>query len=189
MRGVGVLLRSAVACALVAGVSFMAGPARSADLPTKAPARVGCVQAVDGLNAKVAGWGGSLANKGLYGGSGSVSLPLGCEFGAQIDGTVASFDKRFLGSIGGHLFWRDPSKGLLGAYGSYTFWNQAGGVRANHIGPEGELYYGRWTLQGVGGVEFGNTTSATVGDIIQTYEIKTRFFDQVNLSYTTCRTI
>jgi hypothetical protein len=44
-------------------------------------------------------------------------------------------------------------------------------------------HYGRWTLQGVAGVEFGNTTSATVGDIIQTYEIKTRFFDQVNLAY------
>ena len=183
MRCDAVFWRSIVAGAVVGGVGFLSAPARSADLPTKAPARAGCVQAVDGVNGKVAGFGGSFANHGIYGGMGSLTLPLGCEFGVQIDGTAASFDGRFLGSIGGHLFWRDPSKGLLGAYGSYTFWDQAGGVRANHIGPEGELYYGRWTLQGVAGVEFGNTTSATIGDIIQTYEIKTRFFDQVNLAY------
>jgi hypothetical protein len=174
---------ASILCGVAGSICLSTMTAGAADLPTKAPKPIGCVQAVDGLNAKVAGWGGSLANKGLYGGSGSVALPLGCEFGAQIDGTAASFDSRFLGSVGGHLFWRDPSKGLLGAYGSYTFWDKAGGVRANHIGPEGELYNGRWTLQGVAGVEFGNTTSATVGNLIQTYEIKTRFFDQVNLAY------
>jgi hypothetical protein len=176
------LLRAVTAFAVIGGVSFVSIAAFSADMPTKAPP-VGCIQAVDGINGKVAGLGGSFADKGIYGGLGSFSMPLGCEFGVQIDGSAGSFDSRFLGSAAGHLFWRDPAKGLLGVYGSYTFWDQAGGVRANHIGPEGELYYGRWTLQGVGGVEFGNTTSATIGDIIQTYEIKTRFFDQVNVGY------
>jgi hypothetical protein len=38
-------------------------------------------------------------------------------------------------------------------------------------------------LQGVAGVEFGNTASGTVDNLIQTYDIKTRFFDQVNLGY------
>jgi hypothetical protein len=177
------LLHIVAAFAVIGAMSLISGAAFSADMSTKAPASAGCVQAVDGINGKVAGWGGSFNNKSIYGGSGGLSLPLGCQFGAQIDGTAASFDGRFLGSIGGHLFWRDPAKGLLGLYGSYTFWDQVGGVRANHIGPEGEWYYGRWTLQGVAGVEFGNTASGTIDGLIQTYSVTTRFFDQVNLAY------
>lgn len=163
-------------------MSLVSGAARSADMPTKAP-HAGCVQAVDGINGKVAGLGGSFANKGVYGALGSVSLPLGCEFGVQIDALGGSFDKRFLGAGAGHLFWRDPAKALLGAYGSYTYWNQVGGVRIGHVGPEAEMYLGRWTLRGLAGVEFGNTASGTIGSLIQTYDIKTRFFDQVNLTY------
>jgi hypothetical protein len=162
------------------------GPALSDERPTRAAAKApeqASTCAVDGINGKLAGFGGSFANKGIYGGEGSLTLPLGCQFGAQIDTTAASFDNRFLGTIAGHLFWRDPAKGLLGAYGSYTYWDQVGGVRAGHVGPEFEWYNGRWTLQGVVGAEFGNTASGTVGSLIQTYEVKTRFFDQVNLAY------
>jgi hypothetical protein len=177
------VLSIAICCA-VPGVVFAVVPAKAADMYTKAPAQAtACTQAVDGINGKVAGFGGSFASKGIYGGIGSLTLPLGCEFGAQIDGTAGSFDGRFLGSIGGHLFWRNPAKGLLGVYGSYTHWDQVGGVHANHIGPEAEWYSGQWTLQGVAGVESGNTASATIGSLIQTYEVKTRFFDQVNLAY------
>ena len=110
---------------------------------------------------KLAGLGGSYSNEGIYGGLGSIAMPLGCEFGVQIDGSAGSFDNRFLGSTAGHLFWRDPTKALLGVYGSYTYWDQVGGVRANHVGPEAELYMGRWTLQGVGGVEWGNMPQAS----------------------------
>jgi hypothetical protein len=182
MRCAG-MLRSVVACAVVGGIGLFVAPAYSADLPVKAPTRVGCAQAVDGVNGKVSGFGGSFANDSLYGGMGSLSVPLACEFGAQLDASAASFDSRFLGTIGGHLFWRDPAKGLIGVYGSYTYWDQAGGVRAGHVGPEAEWYLGRWTLQGTAGAEFGNTASATVGSLIQTYDVKTRFFDQVNVEY------
>ena len=176
------LLRAVTAFAAIGGISFVSVAAFGADMPTKAPP-IGCVQAVDGINGKIAGLGGSYANKGIYGGLGSISMPLGCEFGVQIDASGGSFANRFLGSAAGHLFWRDPAKALLGVYGSYTYWDQVGGVRANHVGPEAELYMGRWTLQGVAGVEWGNTASGTVDNFIQTYEIKTRFFDQVNVGY------
>jgi hypothetical protein len=165
---------SIVLCSVTAG---------AADLPVKAPAPAGCTQAVDGVNGKLGAFGGSFANSSIYGGTGSLALPLGCAFGVQIDATAASFDGRFLGSLGGHLFWRDPAKGLLGVYGSYANWNQFGGVHASHIGPEFELYSGQWTLQGVAGAEFGNTASGLVGPLIQTYAVKTRFFDQINLNY------
>ena len=170
-----------VASSFLLATAMAAG---AADMTAKAPVQTGgCAQAVDGINGKVAGYGGSFANDTIYGGTGSIALPLGCEFGTQIDGSAASFDGRFQGSIGGHLFWRDPAKGLLGVFGSYTHWDQAGGVTASHIAPEAEWYLGRWTLQGVTGVEFGNNTSATVGSVIQTYNVKTRFFDQINVAY------
>ena len=56
---------------------------------------------------------------------------------------------------------------------------------------EGEYYFGRWTIQGIAGVEFGNfgsSTTTVVGLVFTTsftggYDIKTRFFDQINLKY------
>lgn len=49
---------------------------------------------------------------------------------------------------------------------------------------EGEAYFGRFTLQGIAGVEFGNSTSGVVGpSSILTYDVKTRFFDKINLAY------
>jgi hypothetical protein len=183
MRCAAGLFRSVAACVILGGIGLAAGAARGADLPVKAPAQAGCIQAVDGINGKVAGWGGSFASNSIYGGSGSLALPLGCEFGAQIDGTAASFDNRFLGTIAGHVFWRDPAKALLGIYGSFTDWNQVGGVRTGHVGPEAEWYSGRWTLQGVAGAEFGNNASGIVGGLTETYNVKTRFFDEVNLAY------
>jgi hypothetical protein len=126
---------------------MVSGAATSADLPTKAPiSRAGCAQAVDGLTGKVGGFGGSVNNSGYYGGTGSFAAPLGCEWGFQLDGSAASFDSRFVGTVAGHLFWRDPAKGLLGLYGNYSYWAQGGGVRASHVGPEAEWYLGRWTL-------------------------------------------
>ena len=182
MRFAGRWLPSVAASVIAVGIGLAPGAARSADMPVKAvPA--GCVQAVDGINGKLAGLGGSFGDHGIYGALGSLSLPLGCEWGFQFDATAASFDGRFLGAAAGHLFWRDPAKALLGVYGSFAYWDQVGGVRIGHVGPEGELYMGRWTLQGVAGVEFGNHASGLVGSLIQTYDIRTRFFDQVNLAY------
>ena len=151
-------------------------------IPTKAPAQ-GCVQAVDGINGKVGGFGGTFGGQSYDGGLGSLSLPLGCEYGAQIDASAADFDGRFLGSTSGHLFWRNPAKGLLGAYGDFTDWDKFGGVRAAHLGPEGAWYAGRFTVEGVAGVEFGNSQSGTVGTAIQTFRVPTRFFDEFNVAY------
>lgn len=157
-------------------------------MATKAPPApaAGCVQAVDGVNGKIGALGGvfgNFGNKTLGEAEGALAVPLGCEFGAQVDLNGGSFDGRFLGTAAGHLFWRDPSRGLLGAYGDYTKWNELSGVRVGHVGPEAEGYFGRWTVQGVAGAEFGNSTSGTVGSVIDTFDIRTRFFDEVNLAY------
>ena len=165
-------------------VSLSAVAASAADLPTrKAPAMAGCVQAVDGINGEVSGFGGTYGSSNLAGGAASLSVPLGCEFGAQVDAGAASFGGRALSTVGGHLFWRDPSRGLVGLYGSYMTWDRAGGVRAAHVGPEAELYLGRWTLQGTAGAEFGNTTRGFVGPLLTTWSVPSRFYDQLNAAY------
>lgn len=172
------------AAAVAAGfVLVQSAPAWSADLPVKAPVPVGCIPAVDGVNGKLAGLGGTLNHAGLGALEGSLTAPLGCQFGVQVDAMAASFDGRFLGSIAGHLFWRDPTFALLGIYASHTFWDRFGGVRANHVAGEGEYYFGRFTLKGVVGVEFGNNATETVGPLIQGYDVRTRFYDQVNFSF------
>jgi hypothetical protein len=33
------------------------------------------------------------------------------------------------------------------------------------------------------GIEFGNSQSGTIGSIIQTYDVRTRFFDQANVAF------
>jgi hypothetical protein len=173
------------AAASAAASILAAMSAHAADLYTKAPPLPvpGCTQAVDGLNGKASGYGGTFNDKTLYGGQGSFSLPLGCEFGFQLDATAGSFDSNSIFAVDGHAFWRNPGIGLLGVYGSFSRWNEFGGVTANHVGPEAEWYLGRWTIQGVAGAEFGNTASGQVGPNIITYDISTRFFDQINFAY------
>ena len=65
-------------CGVAGCILLAAGmTAKAADMATKAPApSSGCAQAVDGINGKLAGFGGSFANEAIYGGMGSVALRL-----------------------------------------------------------------------------------------------------------------
>jgi hypothetical protein len=72
--------------------------------------------AVDGINGKIAGFGGGADHtNGFYGTTGSLTVPLAQQWGAQIDGGVGSLDGSGWSRGAGHLFWRDPSIGLVGA--------------------------------------------------------------------------
>ena len=168
------------------GVFLSTLPAGAADIPAKVLADAYQTQApaVDGFNSKIDSFGGSEANQGIYGTRGSFSFPLGHQFGAQFDGSANSFDGRFLGNVGGHLFWRNPAQGLVGISSDYTHWDsQVGGVNVARLAAEGEYYLGRWTLSGIAGIETGNTASGVVGTEIQTFDVKTRFFDVANVAY------
>jgi hypothetical protein len=118
---------------VLSGALLLAITAQAADLSTKAFPAQGCPQAVDGFNAKAGGYGGTLDDKIVYGGQGSFAVPLGCGYGLQADGLAGSFGDNSIYAVGGHLFWRNPSSGLLGLYGSYQRWDQFSGVNVNHI--------------------------------------------------------
>jgi hypothetical protein len=150
------------------------------------PYSTGALPAVDGLNAKVSAFGGAAGGQGLYGGEGSISVPLGYRYGLQIDGLLAGFDRDTDGSvtIGGtaaHLFWRDPSIGMLGAYGDYVRADASSGVDSWAGAAEAELYLGRFTLAGAVGVDAGNGGAATLRG--SRLDIDTRFFDVAFLAY------
>jgi hypothetical protein len=198
------LLSTTMLAGTVGGLLLAVLSATAADLPFKAQRKATeplDQPAVDAWNAKVEGYGGSVAGRSLGGGQGSITAPLPGPFGVQIDGGAGRLDGRMFNQIAGHAFWRNPSQALFGLYVSNTFWDQFGGVNVTNAGFEGEVYWGRFTLQGIAGVEFGNTVAnsittlsvlppagpapgvATTSTFIQGFDVKTHFFDQINLKY------
>jgi len=147
--------------------------------------------AVDGINGKIAGFGGGADHtNGFYGGTGSLSIPLAQQWGAQIDGGVGSLDNSGWSHGAGHVFWRDPSIGLLGAYGAYFHWNGIGtasipriGVNIGRFAAEGEYYWSRWTFHGVAGYETVRLNVPNVANLPGLLSIPNRFFDSVSASY------
>ncbi|WP_306257918.1 hypothetical protein [Pararhizobium sp. IMCC21322] len=123
-------------------------------LPTVLPA-------VSGINGKIAVQGGAFEDEGFGLLTGSVSVPLGTRFGLQADGMAGAREGDFVGGGGAHLFWRDPSYGLLGVYGSYTRREDFDGHVAR-LGVEGEYYYNNWTIRTVLGAESIDAGSAFV---------------------------
>jgi len=160
--------------------------------------------AVDGFNGKVETFGGVISNRSIAGQQGALSFPLAGPLGLQIDSAYGSLDNRGFGNIAGHLFWRNPVQGLIGIYTSHTLWDQYGGAYVGQVAGEAEYYSGHFTFQGIAGVEFGNSASSTfsstsivapgplpfgVPGVITTstatsmFDVRTRFFDQVNFKY------
>jgi hypothetical protein len=200
MRRRNRLLSSTSLSGVIGGAVLTFATAHAADLSGlyKAPPEAASTApAVDGPNWTGDLFGGSISNENVYGFEGALSVPLQGQFGAQLDGRVGNLGGDAFGSAGGHLFWRNPTQGLIGLYGDYTEWDRFGGVDVGRVGGEGAMYWGPVTLEGVAGVEFGNSVSSTSttvtgsvfpGPLITTtstqgFDVKTRFFDEVKLKY------
>jgi hypothetical protein len=199
------LLSTTILSGVVGGYLLAPSVANAADLTPyfKATPLPAFEPAVDAVNVKWEGLGGSIIGKSVYGGAGSITFPVQSSFGAQIDGSAGKLDGDTFGSVAGHWFWRNPTQALVGLYGSYTSWDRFGGVHVGQAAAEGEIYNGRFTLQGIAGVEFGNSVSSTQAALLivpvggfgripgtstlitatQGFDIGTRFFDQINLKY------
>jgi hypothetical protein len=166
--------------------------AKSQRSRTAAPARwlTPPLPAVDGINGKIDGYGGGGSHaSGLYGGNGSLSLPLGQQYGLQIDAGAGSLRNSATAHAGGHLFWRDPATGLIGAYGSYAHWNGVGGaflpradVGIGRFAAEAEYYWDRWTFSGLAGYETVHVNRPFVPGL-PAFSIPNRFFDSIAASY------
>ncbi len=84
--------------------------------------------------------------------AGAVSFPLGHSFGLQIDGGLARVSGGTAGGIGAHLFWRRPETALVGVYADFQR-NGGQDYSTWRVAAEGELYFGRFSLEGLAGAE------------------------------------
>jgi hypothetical protein len=145
---------------MLLGISSLSGPSGAADLsspdPLPTPPSYLPLPAVSGLNGKLAVFGGWLGTDGpdgeKIGAQGSVSVPLGTQFGFQADGFGYSAAGDWIAGGAGHLFWRDPSIGLIGAYGGGAR-NEIFDFYSERAGLEGEAYFNRVSLEAVLGWE------------------------------------
>jgi hypothetical protein len=184
------LLKTAALVGLF-GAAIAFNSAMAADLPSPAPPPapslpVLALPAVSGFNAKLDAFGGGFDSfdKGAVAGvNGSVAVPLGFRFGAQADGPVASEAGKFYGSVADHVFWRDPSVGLIGLYGKASEYNGLGGVRMGQGGLEGEYYLSQVTFRGVAGVEGGNAGTFLSNGFFEKANVTTRFFDKIDAAF------
>jgi len=123
----------------------------------------GQLPAVSGLNVKVGGFGAHLNDETPAGVFAALALPLSRDFGLQVDGVSGKGNGAPFYGVGGHLFWRDPSRGLLGAYASHLVWEASSDegttdfqrTEASKVGLESQLYLGRLSLEGMAAYQFG----------------------------------
>ena len=90
------------------------------------------------------------------GGSYTIPIPRMSSFGLQLDATVGISDSVGLGGGGGTLFWRNSQIGLLGLSGSAVSY---AGTTVGRFGLKGEYYWNRFTFEGIGGYQFGDSGS------------------------------
>lgn len=116
--------------------------------------------AVSSPNGKITAFGGGhgdgIDDDGLGGIAGSYTMGLGTQFGAQVDGAWARVGDEDFVNTGLHLFWRDPSRALIGLYGGYAHLSDEGGIDAGRAGVELQYFLDRLTIDTAAGVRFGD---------------------------------
>lgn len=141
------LLRKLRGGSIAATVAALVGVGVAASAMAEGPA-------VSWPNARVSAAVGVTDGDGTGLVSGSATVPLGYKYGAQADGLLGMLGDDGVVGVGGHLFWRDPDRGLLGVVGGYIGgggdWDSGG-----RFGVEGELYRGQFTTLARGGYQFG----------------------------------
>jgi len=148
---------------LVAGSGTLAAQeAPVADRPEPA------LPAVDRLNFTLSG---QVGEQGGYGNDmllGTLAIPLGHPFGLQLDVGAGRFDDDYKSEAGAfHLFWRNPTRAMVGFYGDWGYINPE---HAGRVGFEGSYYFERVTLDILVGVNFGQ-------------HVDTQGFDEIDLAY------
>jgi hypothetical protein len=81
---------------------------------------------------------------------GSLTAPLGTNFGVQVDGAGTIVSDSFFGGGAAHLFWRDPQIGLAGPIVAVA---GGRGTRLGWYGGEADFYAGVVTIGAIGGYQ------------------------------------
>ena len=111
--------------------------------------------AVSSLNGEMAVMGGSYDGNGSFVVEGAATSPVGNEWGLRGDVALGSIGGHLVGGVAGHLFWRDPTRGLFGLTGGLV-WSDAASAGTRRIGVvavEGEHYFDQATFAGMVGYQ------------------------------------
>jgi hypothetical protein len=127
--------------------------------------------AVAGPNGKITAFGGGLSENGredgLGGIAGSYTFSLAHQFGLQLDGGYARVGDGDFVSTGAHLFWRNPTVGMLGIYGGYARLEGDNGFLVGQdiarAGMEAQKFLGNITLDGAIGHLFKDDGDSVYG--------------------------
>src|SRR5690606_33085175 len=107
----------------MACVGLVGLPVAAADLDYLDPMAPLGLCAVSVINGKLEGAAGAIDNDADDGGRahvlGSVSVPLNCAWGLQVDAGIGDLAGSTAGGLATHLFTRDPSSHLLGVYAQW----------------------------------------------------------------------
>jgi hypothetical protein len=141
--------------AAVASDLTLPEPAPGYPLP---PAYTLVAPAVSQVNYKVDFRSMFASGRELYGGVGSVSMPLATSYGFQADGIVGSLDGELFGGVAGHLFWRNPAHGLIGVYADVVSSGAANAGTVGRFAGEFEYYRGNLTFSALIGAQFGDAS-------------------------------
>jgi len=109
----------------------------------------------------------------------TATLPLGDRFGIQIDGALGQSGERGQGGAGGHLFWRDPELGLIGAT---AMWSRLGGGTVFRYGLETEAYLDDVTIAPAVGLQRGDANKGSSSSGYATLTLSWYALDDLKLS-------
>ena len=113
--------------------------------------------AVSQPNMSVLGRGASTDGDGHSDAAIKGTLPIGHSFGLQLEGGVGTDDYH---GYGANLFWRDPSVGMVGVFGTKESLDS---VDMKRFAAEGELYLNQFTLGATAGRQQGDVKDGTFG--------------------------
>ena len=150
-----------IASALTAGLAQAGGPAVS-DVNLKVSTFNGGVDA---------GTGGQL----LGGLAGSLTAPVGHDFGVQFDGAAADVSGNFFYDAGVHAFMRDPDRGMLGLYAGYAHIDASSGKQVSRFGFEAQKFIDKLTFDAALGYEAGDVSSNIYGHAKLDYYLTPNF--------------
>src|SRR5262249_60844779 len=111
-------LRSTMLSGIVGAAYLSSSPAHAQVIEWAQPSWIDLswyAPAVDGVNGRIEGFGGALNQKSFAGGQGGVAVPLGGQWGFQLDGGGGTLQKRALVSGVGRLVLRHPFCGFPAA--------------------------------------------------------------------------
>jgi hypothetical protein len=124
--------------------------------------------AVDRFNFTLSGLAGSQGGWSNDMVLGTFAIPMFHSFGLQFDMGVGKYDSAYQSEAGAfHVFWRNPSRGMVGFYGDWAYVNPE---HAGRVGFEGAYYFDRVTVDVLVGVHFGQ-------------HVYTRGFDEIDVAY------